>query len=74
MDSGAGWPRITQPVTKGIRTFESENQIYASSDPTAKEGAVPHEGTSFFFHNGKSLLVWKYCYEASDVLPAFSEP
>ena len=57
MDSGAGWPRITQPVTKGIRTFESENQIYAFSDPTGKEGAMPHEGTSFFSRWQISLSV-----------------
>lgn len=70
------WSRVAEdyPASyKGIRTFESENQIYAFSDPTTREGAIPHEETSFF-HNGKSLLVWKYCCEASNVLPAFSEP
>ena len=33
-----------------------------------------HMKKPLFFHNGKSLLVWKYCCEASNVLPAFSEP
>lgn len=67
---GTGLPSQSQKATG---TLNLEIKCMHPATPQSRRARC-YMKEPFFFHDGKSLSVWKYSCEASDVSPAFSEP